>query len=88
MATPYYTDDMMAFAQGLENKLQFKSVITQMDDDEGPYLIINFEESEYQKHYKNEDQADLVILAEYLVDLKLGLEALGARVTFNVVEEL
>jgi hypothetical protein len=88
MATPYYTDDMMEFARSLENSLDFPTVITQMDDENGPYLIINFVDDEYQKHYQKDDTTDLQTIAQYLVNLKYGLEALGARVTFNVVEEL
>lgn len=88
MASAYYTDEMMEFAKNLENKLDFPVVVSQFEDEKGPYLIINFTESDYQKHYDNDDHSDLATIAEYLVDLKMGFEKLGARVTFNVVEEL
>jgi hypothetical protein len=87
VATPYYTDEMKEFARGLENKLDFPTVITQLEDEFGPFLVINFTDHDYQKHYDGNTR-ELTVIAEYLVDLKLGLENLGARVTFNIVEEL
>ena len=80
MDETYYTDEMRAFVAEWGNPLNIDVLIGQMEDDEGPFLTLQFDKSEVES--RGEDQYTAV--AEYLVGLRNGLMDRGARVTFAV----
>lgn len=82
MATSYYTDEMRAFVASLPNEYNFPVEISILTDDFGDFLVLSFNEWDYL-HYKAEKQ--FVEIGNYLVELRNGLKALGARVTFAVI---
>lgn len=82
MDESYYTDSMREFVAGLENGYEFKADISQMQDDEGPFLCIIFSETEVNR-FRDDTDAYWAI-ANYLVNLRNGLMERGARVTFVV----
>ena len=86
MAKSYDTDDVMRAFRTLDNEHRFPVVITEFEDDEGPYVIINFTEQDYMSRYDG-DKAVFQVIAKYLIDLKEAIEGTGARVTFNIYEE-
>lgn len=86
MAKSYDTDDVVRVFRSLDNEHHFPVVISEFEDNDGPYVIINFTEQDYLSRY-NGDKAIFTEIAKYLVDLKEVIEGLGARVTFNIYEE-
>lgn len=86
MAKSYDTDNVMRVFRILDNEHRFPVVITEYEDNEGPYVIINFTEADYMTRY-NGDTTVFQTIAQYLIDLREAIESTGARVTFNVYEE-
>lgn len=83
MAQAYNLDDVRLAFRGLENTIGFPVIISEMDDEEGSFIVINFDEQDYMQYY-NGDTTVFRTIAQYLIDLKQAIEAVGARVTFNV----
>jgi hypothetical protein len=83
MAETYNLDDVRTAFRSLENRLGFPVIISEMDDEHDSFIVINFDEVDYL-HYYNGDTEVFYEIAQYLIDLKKAIEAVGARVTFNV----
>lgn len=82
--TDYYTDVMRQSVASVKNKHGFQLDISQMSDDEGPYLVMLIKQDEYTKF--GEDEAVAREVAQYLVDVNRALRHAGARVTYLVLE--
>lgn len=83
MAETYDLDSVRLAFRGLENAIGFPVIISEMEDEEGSFIVINFDEQDYMRYY-NGDTTVFRTIAQYLIDLKQAIEAVGARVTFNV----
>lgn len=85
MDETYYTDEMKAFALGLENIHNFPVDVAIANDEDGPYLCLVFDKADHERF--GLDRLVIEDVAEYLVDLRNGLIERGARVTFAVTDE-
>jgi hypothetical protein len=85
MVTNYNLNDVIEVFRGTPNPENFPVVITEYVDDEGPYIIINFTDQDYQSYYTG-DTTVFHRIAQYLVNLKEEIESTGARVTFNIYD--
>lgn len=83
MAESYYTDEMREFVSNLPNTLDFHVDIGIMEDQDGEYLCLVFSDADYLKYQDETDE--FWAIANYLVDLRNGLIALGARATFVIL---
>ena len=81
----YYTDLMRSAVAGIHNKHGMVLDITQMSDEDGPYLVLLIKETEYTKFGVDPDVAYDV--AKYIVDIHTALRNAGARVTYLVLED-
>lgn len=81
MDETYYTDEMRDFVAGLPNKHNLAIDVLLMSDGE-PYISLVFNKSDY---FSQRNEEIFTEMARYLIELRDGLIALGARVTFMMV---
>ena len=81
MATAYYTDEMRKFVGELPNEYGVKVDISEFEDADGRYLVLFLDKAQVLAH---SGTAEAEAKAQYLIDLRNGLIARGARATFFI----
>jgi hypothetical protein len=80
MAEAYNLDEVKTAFRSIENTEGFPVVISEMHDEEGGFIVINFDHDDFMEASR---ATGFYTVAMYLVTLRKAIQDVGARVTLN-----